>query len=138
MPAVDFDIDFDLGPLNAEIDRLRSRIPGRILELIAAELVTSIGREAPQGLSGDLASDWHAEERSDEEWTVRPGKDAFYAHMVAFGTTGHGPRDAPVMALPDGRFANYVAGRAADPFHERAQRDIEGRAEALVDQVLAE
>ena len=137
MSEIEFDVDVD-----SAIDELvaaGTRGIVRANELMARHLrEEDIPREAPRGGTGSLQEDWHEREEDPLTRVVFPGRDAFYAHMIARGTEEHGPRRARALRLPDGRFAAVVAGIPPNPFHERAVAAMESRAEDLLDQALAD
>lgn len=136
MPA-DLDVTVDASEVDALVDAgVRAITTG--VRLIAEALATEhLPDEAPVGATGTLSRDWQLREGGEFSWVVFPDDDAFYAHMVARGTSAHGPRRARAMRIGD-RFASFVGGITADPFHLRAQAQAEGRASDLLAEALAE
>lgn len=107
------------------------------VEAAARELrETHIPDEAPSGATGALASDWREREVDPLTRIVFPGRDAFYAHIVAGGRQAVRPVNARALPIA-GEFRAHAGPASADPFQERAIAALEGRTQQLIEDALA-
>ena len=136
--AVETRVDF------AETDRLLAAgrdAVARLVDALAADLAAAAAVES-RPASRRVSEAWHvADTRTPGERRVAVTAAAFFAHFLARGTRGHGPRNAPRLVFRvAGNWVSpaAVAGVAADPFHERAIVSVRERASSTLDGLIAQ
>lgn len=129
---------------DSTLREMRSRfggVPGDLVADVAAGLRDELETASPVGETGELASSWHVEKRSETEAVVASG--VHYAHMVAGGTSAHGPRDSGwrsrlLFTIAGSTvWAAWVSGTPARPFHDDAKHATEAQLPGMLADVMA-